>query len=227
MDLATVNKLLTTTRSVRQRLDLDRPVPKEIIEACLEIAVQAPSGGNSQGWHFVVVTETEKKARIGELYRESFFIYARSQDEQAASQGKGALYEQQQMRVVKSAVYLANNMSNVPVMIIPCIHGRVETLGQMAQAGLYGSILPAAWSLMLALRAQGLGSAWTTLHLRYEKEIAALLGIPDDVTQTALLPVAYYTGDDFQPARRNPASEVTSWNAWGDQLPADTEKKGS
>ncbi len=118
------------------------------------------------------------------------------------------------MRVVKSAVYLAQNMGNVPVMVIPCIHGRVENLGVMAQAGLYGSILPAAWSFMLALRSRGLGAAWTTLHLRYEKEIAALLGIPDDVTQAALLPVAYYTGDDFRPAKRLPAAEVTSWNKW-------------
>ncbi len=214
MDLATVDKLLTTTRTVRKRLDLTRPVEPEIIRECLEIAIQAPTGGNSQGWHFVVVTDPEKKARIGALYRESFFIYARSQEEQAATQGKGKLYEEQQMRVVKSAVYLAQNMGNVPVMVIPCIHGRVENLGVMAQAGLYGSILPAAWSFMLALRSRGLGAAWTTLHLRYEKEIAALLGIPDDVTQAALLPVAYYTGDDFRPAKRLPAAEVTSWNKW-------------
>ena len=119
------------------------------------------------------------------------------------------------MRVVKSAVYLAQNMGNVPVMVIPCIHGRVENLGPMAQAGLYGSILPAAWSFMLALRSRGLGAAWTTLHLRYENEIAALLGIPNDVTQAALIPVAYYTGDDFHPAKRLPVDEVVSWNEWG------------
>lgn len=214
MDLATVDKLLTTTRTVRKRLDLTRPVEPEIIRECLEIAIQAPTGGNSQGWHFVVVTDPEKKARIGELYRESFFIYARSQEEQAATQGKGELYEQQQMRVVKSAVYLAQNMGNVPAMVIPCIYGRVENLGPMAQAGLYGSILPAAWSFMLALRSRGLGAAWTTLHLRYEKEIADLLGIPDNVTQAALLPVAYYTGDDFRPAKRRPVAEVMSWNGW-------------
>ncbi len=215
MDLATVDKLLTTTRTVRKRLDLTRPVEPEIIRECLEIAIQAPTGGNSQGWHFVAVTDPEKKARIGELYRESFFIYARSQEEQAATRGKGKLYEEQQMRVVKSAVYLAQNMGSAPVMVIPCIHGRVENLGPMAQAGLYGSILPAAWSFMLALRSRGLGAAWTTLHLRYEKEIAALLGIPDDVTQAALLPVAYYTGDDFRPAKRRPVEEVMSWNGWG------------
>ena len=215
MDLTTVDKLLTTTRSVRKRLDLSRPVEVGIIQACLDIAIQAPTGGNAQGWHFLVVTDAVKRAKIGELYRESFMIYARSQSEQAATQGKGALYEQQQGRVVKSAVFLAQNMAKVPLMVIPCIYGRVENLGPMAQAGLYGSILPAVWSLMLALRARGLGSAWTTLHLRYEQEIAELLDIPANVTQAALLPVAYFTGDDFRPAKRIPAGKVTSWNSWG------------
>ena len=119
------------------------------------------------------------------------------------------------MRVAKSALYLANRMHEVPVMVMPCIENRVETLGAMAQASLYGSILPAAWSFMLALRSRGLGTAWTTLHLRYEAEIAEILGIPKNITQAALLPVAYYTGDDFQPAKRIPATQVTSWNSWG------------
>ena len=217
MDIKTVDKLLTTTRSVRKRLDLNRAVPAAIIEACLEIAIQAPTGGNSQGWHFVVVSDAAKRARIGELYRESFAIYAKSGREQRATRGEGERYEQQRMRVVKSAVHLANHMGEVPLMIIPCIHSRVEKMEQMAQAGLYGSILPATWSLMLALRARGLGTAWTTLHLRYEQEIAALLDIPADVTQAALLPVAYYTGEDFRPAKRTPARELTSWDTWGER----------
>lgn len=217
MDLATVDNLLTTTRSVRKRLDLSRPVEPEIIEECLDIAIQAPTGGNSQGWHFLVVTDAAKRARIGELYRDSFAIYAKSGQEQRATRGEGEQYEEQRMRVVKSAVHLANHMGDVPIMIIPCIQGRAEKMGQMVQAGLYGSILPAAWSLMLALRARGLGAAWTTLHLRYEKEIAALLGIPDDVTQAALLPVAYFTGDDFRPAKRTPARELTSWDSWNER----------
>ncbi len=214
MDLTAVDKLLTSTRVVRKRLDLTRPVEKEVIQRCLEIAIQAPTGGNSQGWHFVVVTDADKRARIGELYRKSFYIYARSAKEQAATRGEGELYEKQQMRVVKSAVYLARHMGDAPVMVIPCINGRVETLDQMTQAGLYGSILPATWSFMLALRARGLGAAWTTLHLRYEDEIADLLGIPDHITQAALLPVAYFTGDDFRAAKRIPATAVTSWNGW-------------
>ena len=214
MDLASVDKLLTTTRSVRKRLDLDRPVAPEIIEECLKIAIQAPTGGNSQGWRFLVITDEDKKAQIGELYKESFFIYARSNEEQADSRGSREHDSEQRDRVVKSAVYLAKNMHRVPVMVIPCIEGRVEQGSLMDQAGLYGSILPAAWSFMLALRARGLGAAWTTLHLRYEKEVADILGIPKYVTQAALLPVAYFTGEDFKQAKRVPAPEVTFWNTW-------------
>ena len=215
MDLTTVDKLLTTTRSVRRRLDFDRPVEPQVIEECLEIAIQAPTGGNSQGWRFMVVTDAQKKARIGELYRESFQIYARSRAEKAPPAGENSRRDEaQSMRVAKSAVYLAKRMGEVPVMIIPCINGRVEERGLMAQASLYGSILPATWSLMLALRARGLGSAYTTLHLRYEKEIAELLEIPGDVTQAALLPVAYYTGEDFKPAKRIPTADLTYWNTW-------------
>jgi len=214
LNLITVDKLLTTTRSVRKRLDFSRPVEREIVEECLEIAIQAPTGSNAQGWHFMVVTDEDKRAKIGELYRDSFYIYAQSERETKMARGKGGQDEQQSIRVVNSAVYLANHMGEVPLMIMPCIHGRVESLGPMAQASLYGSILPATWSLMLALRARGLGSAWTTLHLRYEKAIAELLGIPDHVTQAALLPVAYFSGKDFKPANRIPAQELTSWNSW-------------
>ncbi|MCA9928816.1 MAG: nitroreductase family protein [Anaerolineales bacterium] len=214
MDLATVDKLLTTTRTVRKRLDLEKSVPRSIIEECLQIAVQAPTGSNAQGWHFLVITDAEKRARIGELYKQSFTIYARSGQEQPERHGTGDELESQMGRVVKSAVYLANNMHRVPVMIIPCIAGRAEKADQMTQAGLYGSILPATWSLMLALRARGLGAAWTTLHLRFETEIANLLDIPRHITQAALLPVAYYTGDDFKPARRKKKKKITSWETW-------------
>jgi nitroreductase len=215
MDLATVDKLLTTTRSVRKRLDLTRPVEPELIEECLNLSLQAPTGGNTQGWHFLVITDAAKKAQIGELYRQSFYIYARSNEEQSGRAEQDEAQQAQMGRVVKSAVYLANHMHEVPVMVIPCIEHRVENMGLMAQAGLYGSILPAAWSFMLALRSRGVGSAWTTLHLRYETEVAELLGIPANITQAALLPVAYYTGDDFQPAQRVPLAQVSSWNSWG------------
>ncbi len=208
MDLATIDHLLTTTRSVRQRLDFDRPVEREVLARCLEIAIQAPTGSNAQGWHFVVVADAEKRAAIGELYRRSFYIYAESRAVQPPQCHASA---EQMGRVARSAAYLADNMHRAPLLVLPCIEGRVENAGPMAQAGLYGSILPAAWSLMMALRARGLGSSWTTLHLRYEKEIAALLDLPPSWTQAALLPVAYYTGDEFKPAQRRPATEVTRW----------------
>jgi nitroreductase len=211
MDLHTVDTLLATTRTVRKRLDFDRPVEREVIERCLTLALQAPTGSNAQGWHFMVITDPEKKTAVSELYRKSFFMYANTLSEQPRQRYAPA---DQMQRVVSSSVYLANNMHRAPVLVIPCIEGRVENAGQMAQAGLYGSILPATWSFMLALRARGLGAAWTTLHLRYEKETAEILGLPQHVTQAALLPVAYYTGDTFQPANRRPLAEVIHWDSW-------------
>lgn len=208
MDLQTVDKLLTTTRSVRKRLDLERPVEPEIIAECLEIAVQAPTASNRQNWQFVVITDADKRAQVAAWYKQSFDQYIGG----ARQTNAGNV---QTNRVLDSAVYLSENMHRVPVLIIPCAEGRVETGSQQSQASFYGSILPAVWSLMLALRSRGLGSAWTTLHLRYEKEVAQVLGIPDNITQAALLPVAYFTGEDFKPADRLPAREVTYWDGWG------------
>ena len=211
-NLAVLDHLLTTTRSVRKRLDLTRPVEREVIEQCLEIAAQAPSGSNRQGWHFVVVTDGEKKLRIAELYRQAWYGYNATR-----SVGTGpdlTAAEKQMQRVISSARYLADHMQDVPVLVIPCIEGRADDPTPASQAGLYGSILPAAWSLMMALRARGLGSAWTTLHLQNERAVADLLGIPDDITQAALLPVAYFKGDDFRPATRKPMRDRTYWNNW-------------
>ena len=211
-NLAVLDHLLTTTRSVRKRLDLTRPVEREVIEQCLEIAAQAPSGSNRQGWHFVVVTDSEKKLRIAELYRQAWYGYNATR-----SVGTGpdlTAAEKQMQRVISSARYLADHMQDVPVLVIPCIEGRSDDPAPASQAGLYGSILPAAWSLMMALRARGLGSAWTTLHLQNERAVAELLGIPDDITQAALLPVAYFKGDDFRPATRKPMRDRTYWNNW-------------
>jgi len=221
MDLATVEKLLTTTRSVRKRLDLERPVAPELIEACIEMAIQAPTGGNGQNWYFMVVTDAEKKAKIGELYKQSFEIYAGGSESRPARvthEGRSKLDVEQFKRVASSAAYLAEVMGQVPAMLIPCYTGRVEQMGSMVQAGFYGSILPAAWSFMLAARAHGLGCSWTTLHLRYEKEIAEILGIPDHITQVALLPIAYYTGEDFSPANRHPKEHFTFWDGWDNTL---------
>lgn len=215
MDLATVDHLLTTTRAVRKRLDLERTVEPEVLERCIEIALQAPSGSNRQGWHFVVVTDLDKRRALADLYRRSFRSYAASNrtqppPEAAADDPRIA----QAPRVRASATYLAEHMHEVPVLVIPCIEGRAEHAGVATQAGLYGSILPATWSLMLALRARGLGTAWTTLHLVYEHEAAAIMEIPDSVTQVALIPVAYFRGTDFRLAKRLPAPDRTHWNTW-------------
>ncbi len=211
-NLAVVDHLLTTTRSVRKRLDLNRPVEREVIEECLEIASQAPSGSNRQGWHFVVVTDAEKKLFIAERYRKAWYGYNATRNVGGGSDLTAE--EKQMLRVISSAQYLADNMQDVPVLVIPCIEGRPDDAAPASQAGVYGSILPAAWSLMLALRARGLGSAWTTLHLQSEGEIAEKLGIPDGISQAALLPVAYFKGDDFRPAKRKPMRDRTYWDGW-------------
>jgi len=212
MGFSATDHLLTTTRSVRKRLDFTRPVEPEIIQECLDIAIQAPTGSNAQGWYFMVITDPERRAQIAALYKKSWDVYIteRSRPTPAQRSNPG-----QMGRVSESAQYLADHLSEVPVFIIPCIEGRVEQAQSWMQASLYGSILPATWSLMLALRSRGLGSSWTTLHIRHEREAAASLGIPDTITQAALLPVAYYTGDDFKPAERQVAQQITFWNSWG------------
>jgi nitroreductase len=212
MDLVTADKLLTTTRSVRKRLDYSRPVPASLIQECIDIAIQAPTGSNLQGWSFLVVTDAAKKKALADLYRKGFEMYAQMP---RPERDESDLRQQQMPRVVDSAVHLAQTMEQAPVFLIPCIEGRVEEAPQFAQASMYGSILPAVWSFMLAARARGLGSAWTTIHLMFEAEAAAILGIPPHITQTALLPVAYFQGDDFKPAKRLPSREITYWDTWG------------
>lgn len=214
LDLATVDHLLTTTRSVRKRLDLTRPVPLDVVERCLEIAMQAPTGSNRQDWHFVIVTDPARKQVIAECYRRAFAAYATMSAEQPQLQEGDPRYRQT-LRIVDSATYLARNLERVPVLVLAAIEGRVEHAAPVFQASVYGSILPAVWSFMLALRARGLGSAWTTLHIMYEREVAAALGIPDAVTQAALVPVAFYTGEDFRPARRLPAATAIHREQWG------------
>lgn len=212
MDLAAADKLLTSTRSVRKRLDYSRPIAPELIQECIDIAIQAPTGSNQQGWSFLVVTDPAKKKALADLYRKGFEMYAQMPREERPADDPR---QEQMPRVVDSAVYLAQTMEQAPVFLVPCIEGRVEEAPQFAQASVYGSILPAVWSFMLAARARGLGSAWTTIHLMFEKEAAAILGIPDHITQAALLPVAYFKGEDFKPARRIPSREITFWDSWG------------
>lgn len=208
------DELLTTTRSVRKRLDLDRPVPLDLVRESLEVALQAPTGSNAQGWHWMVVTDPELRAGIGEHYAKAFDAY-RNSPVYASRAGTGHTQERQavQERVTSSAEYLAEVMGRVPVHVIACIAAG-EELPQGNQAGLWGSLLPAAWSFQIAARARGLGSAWTTLHLRYEKEVAELLGIPPHVRQGVLLPTAYYTGETFRPAPREPLDRVLHLDRW-------------
>lgn len=211
-DLASVDYILETTRSVRKRLDLTRPVPRDVVERCLDIAIQAPTGSNQQGWKWLIVTDADKKAQIGEYYKRSWYEYAAVA---TRSDVQSVEPSAQMQRVISSARYLADHMSEVPLMIFPCVRGRARDASPAANAGLYGSIIPAAWSLMLALRARGIGAAWTTLHLSYERECNDILGIPADHTTAALLPAGYFTGETFRKADRAPASELTYWENWG------------
>ena len=206
-DIPMTDALLSTTRAVRKRLDLERPVPRAIIDECLELAVQAPTGSNSQTWRWIVVEDAGKRQALADLYRKGARPYLSAASDQAG--------DAQTQRVFDSAMYLMERLQDVPVHVIPCVAGRPEANTPVAVlGGLFGSIFPAVWSFQLALRARGLGSTLTTLHLVEEKAAAELLGIPDDVMQIALLPVAYTKGTDFKPAKRPPVAKITHWNQW-------------
>jgi nitroreductase len=209
------DEVLTTTRSVRKRLDFDRPVERAVVEECLEIALQAPTGSNFQGWHWVVVEDAENKRRLRDIYLENFLIYAESG--RSRSYEPGDMRYDQREKVSESAVYLAENFHRAPLLLIPCIQGRLDGVPAFASASAFGSLLPAVWSFMLALRERGLGSAWTTIHLQRggEQKAADLLGIPfDDVTQGGLFPIAYTIGTDFKPAKRLPLANSLHWDTW-------------
>jgi nitroreductase len=208
------DELLTTTRTVRRRLDLTRPVPLTLIRECLEIALQAPSGSNQQHWDWIVVTDAQQRAAIGRLYGRAVEKYLASSDSAGNLFADDPQRRQVQQRVADSVRYLGDRMGDVPVLVIPCV--RIGTNGFPAdnQAGTWGSLLPAAWSFCLAARARGLGTAWTTLHLMYEHEAAEILGIPDDRAQGALIPTAYYTGTTFRKAPRQPLEEVLHVDRW-------------
>lgn len=211
----TPDELLSTTRAVRKRLDFSRPVEPEVIRECLELAVQAPTGSNSQNWHFVVVTEAEKKRALADLYRQSFMNYLQAVNAGLRAPGARPVDMNIMNRVRDSSIYLAEHMHEAPVLLVPCIRGRVEGLPASIQASTWGSILPAVWSFMLAARARGLGTSWTTLHLAFEQEAAAVLDIPyEKVTQAALIPVAYTLGTDFKPAPRVDLDSIVHWEQW-------------
>ncbi len=208
------DEVLATTRSVRKRLDFERPVEREIVMECLELALQAPTGSNTQGWQWVFVEDQEKKNALAAIYRERFEMYRQAP---RATYDEGDTRAARMDAVADSATYLSDHFEKSPIMMIPCIKGRVDpAAGTAGAAGLWGSLLPAVWSMMLALRERGIGSAWTTIHLigDGEQQAAELLGIPDGYTQAGLFPIAYTQGTDFKPAKRLPADELTHWDTW-------------
>lgn len=209
----TPDELLSTTRAVRKRLDLTRPVERELLEECLALAQQAPTGGNRQGWGFVVVTDPAKRMALADLYRRGWQAYRASPhgDVSRAPQHAQATLG----RVLDSADYLAEHLHEVPVHVIPVIRGRTDSQSISGQAAVWGSILPAAWSFMLAARSRGLGTVWTTIHLAFEREASALLGIPfEHFMQAALIPVAHTIGTDFQPGSRMALDTIVHWDQW-------------
>lgn len=211
--------LLTTTRSVRKRLDFSRPVPPELIRECLELALQAPTGGNRQGWSFVVVTDPAKRQALADIYRRGWATYLSLPENQprffAQLMARDPERAKTLGRIKDSSDYLAEHMHEAPALLIPCIRGRPDNFPSVAQAGFWGSILPAVWSFMLAARSRGLGTSWTTVHLFYEQDAASVLGIPyEKVVQAAMIPIAYTLGTDFKPAAREPLDTVLHWDAW-------------
>jgi nitroreductase len=208
MDIATVDELLSTTRSVRKRLDLTRPVSREVILECIRLAMQAPTASNAQDWRWLVITDADKRAAIAQIYKSIGADYLAFAAKDAS--------DPQTQRVYASALSLTDTLAQVPVHVIPCLDNRIDNSNLLVAASAWASIIPAGWSFLLALRSRGLGSVWTTMHLAKEQEVAEVLGIPPTVTQAALFPVAYTIGTDFRPASRPPAETITYWDSWGE-----------
>jgi nitroreductase len=209
MDIASVDELLTTTRAVRRRLDLTRPVGRDVILECIRLAMQAPTASNAQDWRWLVITDPDKRAAIGEIYRSIGAEYLAYAAKEAS--------DPQTRRVYAGALALTDTLARVPVHVIPCLDNRIDNSTLLTAASAWASIIPAGWSFLLALRSRGLGSVWTTMHLAKEQEVAELLGIPPTATQAALFPVAYTIGTDFRPASRPPAETITYWDSWGER----------
>jgi nitroreductase len=208
VDISSIDELLTTTRAVRKRLDLTRPVEPSVILECIRLAMQAPTASNAQDWRWLVVTDADKRAALADIYRSVGAEYL--------TQAAATATDPQTQRVYEGALGLTETLAKVPVHVIPCLEGRFDGTNQLVAASAWASIIPAGWSFLLALRSRGLGSVWTTMHLAKEREVGEVLGIPATVTQAALFPVAYTIGTDFQPAARPPAESITFWNTWGE-----------
>ncbi len=209
-----VDEVLTTTRSVRKRLDFEKPVSREVLMECLDLALQAPTGSNSQGWQWVFVEDADKKKAIGDIYLSNASGYLKAPP--AREYAQGDTRRERMGKVRDSATYLAEHMHEAPVLLIPCLEGRADQ-SPLGGVSFWASLFPAVWSFCLALRSRGLGSCWTTLHLLGdgEQRAAEVLGIPyDEYSQGGLFPIAYTKGTDFRPAKRLPAASLTHWNSW-------------
>lgn len=208
----TADEVLSTTRAVRRRLDLSRPVEQAVVEECLSLAQQAPRASNIESRAFVVVTDGDRRAGLAALWRRGMERYL---NRVAPGVSVPAEPRTSQERMLAGVLYLGEHLHEVPIHVIPCVSGRLDGLSARDQSGRWGSIAPATWSFMLAARARGLGTCWTTFHLGFEREAAEILGIPyEEVTQTALVPLAYTIGADFKPAHREPLSAIAHWNGW-------------
>lgn len=211
------DQLLTTTRAVRKRLDFSRPVEDSVIRECVEMAMQSPSGSNNMTMQFVVVRDEAKRKAIGEVYRQCYEIYRSLDGIYIGSIDKGDDAENaQQSRSASSADFLGDHMGDAPALVLACnVGSRVEGAPAMMAASMMGNVLPAMWSFMLAARARGLGTAWTTVHLMMEQQVADIVGIPfDTVQQACLSPLAYTKGTDFKPAARPSADSIIHWDTW-------------
>ena len=206
-DLTMTDALLSTTRSVRKRLDIEKPVPRDVVDECLALSMQAPTGSNEQDWSWVVVTDAKKRKALADIYNKGARPYLLGGE-------PNPNIDAQTRRVFSSAVYLMKILAAVPVHVIPCINAVPNDSARSTWASVMGSIFPAVWSFNLALRARGLGTVLTTLHLEYEREAAELLGIPDNIMQVGLLPVAYTKGTEFKPAKRKPLADIVHWENW-------------
>jgi nitroreductase len=214
LDLS-ADDVLNTTRAVRKRLDFSRPVDDDLIRECVATAMQAPSGSNNLTMRFVVVKDPDKRRAIGDLYRECFDIYRQMPFYAGALKKESTEEQAQQDRVVDSAGYLAEHMGDAPVLVIGVTSGRAENVPAMAAASMMGNILPGMWSFMLAARARGLGTAWTTVGLFKEREIAEVVGLPfDEVQQACLTPLAHTIGTDFKRALRPDPDTIIHWDTW-------------
>lgn len=212
----TPDELLATTRSVRRRLDFSRAVGRDVLDECAELALQAPTGSLRQDWHLVISNDRDQCRRVGEVYSRIWLgmvndaYLQRTADAEPDPAARASW-----LKMMSSARYLAEHFPEVPAILVPCIDGRLDGAPANVQALKWGSIIQAAWSFMLAGRARGLGTCWTTVHLSAEAEVADILGIPfDAVQQVALIPVAYTLGTDFKPGARKPSEQFVHWNGW-------------